>query len=285
MDAFVKYLQDMIASESALLDAPIGNGRGGPLNLGSKKKALLLSPHPDDELVTGLWPHRLMNECGWEIVNVAVTLGSDKTRREKRLGELVRACDHIGFRLALPGPDALEMTEFGTGEDRRAHWEYNVTRIAEIIEWEKPRVVFMPHLDDGHPRHQGTHALGSEALRALGGRFDPLTVVETEYWRQMGRANAVVEGSVWDVASLMKALRRYEGEIARNPFHTALPHLMMDNVRRAELFTGIGQPAPDMHMATIYRYTHWDRGRASSPKYAKLISVEDNPEMPLLTMS
>ena len=40
--------------------------------------ALILSPHPDDECVIGGLALRLMRESGVRIVNVAMTLGSNR---------------------------------------------------------------------------------------------------------------------------------------------------------------------------------------------------------------
>src|SRR5208283_3144516 len=62
--------------------------------------ALLFSPHPDDESITGGLALRLSRECGWRIINVAVTLGSKPERRAERLEELKGACRFLGFELS-----------------------------------------------------------------------------------------------------------------------------------------------------------------------------------------
>ena len=59
-------------------------------------KALLFSPHPDDEVITGALPLRLLRKARWNVVNVAVTLGSRKERQAERLAELKACCDCIG---------------------------------------------------------------------------------------------------------------------------------------------------------------------------------------------
>ena len=61
--------------------------------------ALILSPHPDDECIMGALPLRLMREAGFRVVTVAITLGSNLSRRKERLDELKKACDWIGFEL------------------------------------------------------------------------------------------------------------------------------------------------------------------------------------------
>ena len=49
-----------------------------------RKKALIFAPHPDDEAMSGGLALRLMRECGFEVKDVAVTLGSNKARRPGR---------------------------------------------------------------------------------------------------------------------------------------------------------------------------------------------------------
>src|SRR3954451_13623175 len=59
-------------------------------------RALIFSPHPDEECIIGGLALRLMREAGLRIVNVAVTQGSNKARQSERLTELKAACDYIG---------------------------------------------------------------------------------------------------------------------------------------------------------------------------------------------
>src|SRR5262245_50708422 len=61
--------------------------------------ALIFSPHPDDEVIIGALPLRLLRQSKWNVVNVAVTQGSNKERQSERLAELKACCDHIGFGL------------------------------------------------------------------------------------------------------------------------------------------------------------------------------------------
>ncbi|HXJ73363.1 MAG TPA: PIG-L family deacetylase, partial [Candidatus Dormibacteraeota bacterium] len=47
-------------------------------------RALIFSPHPDDEVIIGGLPLRLLRERGWAVFNVAVTLGSNPARQAAR---------------------------------------------------------------------------------------------------------------------------------------------------------------------------------------------------------
>ena len=48
-------------------------------------KALIFSPHPDDECIVGGLALRLLREAKWNVINVAVTLGGKIARRTERL--------------------------------------------------------------------------------------------------------------------------------------------------------------------------------------------------------
>ena len=55
-------------------------------------KALIFSPHPDDECIIGGLALRLQREAGYHVINVAVTQGSNKARQQGRWDELSEAC-------------------------------------------------------------------------------------------------------------------------------------------------------------------------------------------------
>ena len=60
-------------------------------------KALIFSPHPDDECIVGGLALRLLREAQWNVINVAVTLCSQQGRRAARRRELRDACKSLGF--------------------------------------------------------------------------------------------------------------------------------------------------------------------------------------------
>src|SRR5258708_2023290 len=69
---------------------------------------LIFSPHPDDECIIGGLALRLLREAKMRVVNVAVTLGSNKQRQLPRWLELKSACGWIGFRFDQTAPDGME---------------------------------------------------------------------------------------------------------------------------------------------------------------------------------
>jgi LmbE family N-acetylglucosaminyl deacetylase len=282
-------------SEHALLfqsgkKLPLGRSQKYPRHPrvpASAPKALIFSPHPDDECIVGGLALRLLREAKWNVINVAVTLGGKKERRAPRLRELKDACDLLGFGLAVADwEDINPVARCKNG----ASWRAAVKTVAEILAEQRPRVIFLPHECDGHGTHIGTHFLITDALRTLPAGFE-CHVVETEFWGQMTDPNLLVESGTEDVGDLVAALACHVGEVRRNPYHARLPAWMMDNVRRgAELVGGPsprrgglvraggqGGAAPDFTFATIYRHRQWSHGRLTNElRSGRFLSRSEN---------
>lgn len=224
-------------------------------------KALIFSPHPDDEVIIGGFALRLMREAGWNIINVAVTQGSRKERQAERFDELKRCCECIGFGLIQTAPTGLEKISPRTREQEKDHWARSVETVAAILSNERPQAIFFPHDLDWNSTHVGTHWLVMDALRALPPGVSCHTI-ETEFWGQNPSPNLMVELSAQHVADLITALTFHVGEVKRNPYHLSLPAWMIDSVRRgAELVGGQGGASPDFTFATLYRLRRWHDGR------------------------
>jgi LmbE family N-acetylglucosaminyl deacetylase len=223
-------------------------------------KALLMAPHPDDEMITGALPLRLMRELGFSVTDVAVTLGSRLDRREARWRELESACAYIGFRLVTPDRAGLEGINLPARASAPIGWAAAVQKLAAVISTEQPDIIFLPHAADWNGTHIGVHYLVVEAMQSLPALA--CHVVETEYWGAMAAPNLMIESTPADVADLVAGLSQHVGEVARNPYHLRLPGWMMDNVRRgAELVGGQGTAAPPFPFATLYRMRNWSDGQ------------------------
>jgi N-acetylglucosamine malate deacetylase 1 len=219
-------------------------------------KALIFAPHPDDEVIIGGLPLRLLRELKLNVVNVAVTLGSRVDRQVERWQELKNCCDYIGFGLVAPGERGLEGINPTAREKDPRRWASSVEAIARLLTEHQPSIVFFPHDDDWNKTHIGVHQLLVEALGSSG--LACLTV-ETEFWGAMDAPNLMVESSAGDVADLVAALSLHVGEVARNAYHLRLPAWMIDNVRRgAELVGGQGGTAPQFAFATLYKLRRWE---------------------------
>jgi LmbE family N-acetylglucosaminyl deacetylase len=238
-------------------------------------RVLIFSPHPDDECIVSGLALRLLREAKWNVVNVAVTLGSKKERRATRQSELKNACVFLGFNLIVAGREKINLE---MRKKNRAHWNAGVKTISKIIAEQKPRVIFLPHETDVHPAHVGTHFLVLDALKKLPRGFECF-VVETEFWGQMKNPNLLVESGVEDVADLVAALAFHVGEVKRNPYHARLPPWMMDNVRRGGELVGVaGAAPPDFTFGTIYHLQKWSGGKFQQVfKDGRFLGAKKNP--------
>ncbi len=254
VDGFVRLLTE----NRALSVTGLGRAERPPVAAGAPK-VLIFAPHPDDEVIIGGLPLRLLRELQMNVVNVAVTLGSRVDRQAERWQELKDCCEYIGFGLVGTGERGLEGLNPAAKEKDPARWAASVEVIVGILQEHRPAIVFFPHDDDWNQTHLGVHHLLVEALSGAG--VSCLTV-ETEFWGAMDTPNLMVESSAADVAELVAGLSLHVGEVARNAYHLRLPAWMIDNVRRgAELVGGQGGAAPDFPFATLYRVRRWEQGQ------------------------
>ena len=94
MNPYLAYIEGLELGIAAARDIEPSPEVRAPLR--AESKALLFSPHPDDECITGALPLRLMREAGIQIINIPVTFGSDSARRSARADELEKACAYLG---------------------------------------------------------------------------------------------------------------------------------------------------------------------------------------------
>ncbi|MEC4805199.1 MAG: PIG-L family deacetylase [Jaaginema sp. PMC 1079.18] len=240
-------------------------------------KVLLFSPHPDDECLTGALPLRLLRECQFNVINVAVTLGSNQERRPERWQELTKACEYLRFGLVLSQEGGLEGIKPKTRQKDPEAWQTSVKAIAYLLQQYQPQIIFCPHAEDGHATHIGTHYLVLDALAKMPADFS-CWIVETEYWGAIAHPNLMIESSVADVADLMAATAFHQGEVKRNPYHLRLPAWMADNVRRGgELVGNAGGDVPSFSFATLYCLKRWQNCQCQSLEAAgQWVSRLDN---------
>lgn len=263
MHAYRQYVHSFVGLARLGSQLPLGGfpPLARPTVAADAPKALLFSPHPDDECIIGALALRFLREAQLRVINVAVTLGSKKERQAERWAELQAACEFLGFEVRATAPTGLEHVNPKTRADHAEDWAAKVRVIADILREERPRVIFFPHDQDWNSTHEGVHWLVADALATLGPDFGCYTV-ETEFWGQCDDPNLAVESSEADVADLIAATSFHVGEVRRNPYHVLLPSWMMDNVRRgAELVGGQGGGAPGFTFATLYRLRRWRAGK------------------------
>lgn len=241
-------------------------------------QVLVFAPHPDDECIVGALPLRLQREAGWRVTNVAVTLGSHAERRAARWAELQDACAVLGFGCVRPTPEGLSDVRADTAERAPALWAAHVQAIAALLHEFRPALVLAPHERDDNPTHRGVWRLVRDALAAAG---SDTVLAQTEFWSTQAAPNALVQTGIADTATLITALERHTGEIARNPYHLRLPAFLADAVRRGgELVNGAGEAPPDFAFATLYRLQTVQAGRLGADLPRRIFPAREalNPD-------
>lgn len=238
-------------STSPLVAPKAAVGEGAPL------KVVICSPHPDDEALVGGLALRLERECGATVVNMAITLGSNASQRERRLRELHAACAALGFALVVASPPSgFEHVNPANRRDHPEEWAAKVQALSAALEKENPDVIFAPHATDFNTTHIGTHYLAVDAIGDYLQRTGrgPLPIFETEFWHQNPHPNLMVGISAEDEATLIMATAEHGEEVRRNPYHLRHPSRLIENVRLgAEVVGGQGGAAPDFPFAELYR--------------------------------
>jgi len=229
-------------------------------------RLVICSPHPDDEILNGTLPLRLLQEDGVSVTDLVMTLGSDPARKKARFAELIAACRLVGFDLILvEDPLAFDCL---SPENEDEQWRERVDLLVDHFAALQPDLIQIPYDLDDHPTHKTVHRLVFKALRLYTEKYDcSVLLLESEYWSSLVRPNLLVGISNEDLALLICALVRHQGEIARNPYHLSLPGRMMDTVRRgAELLDGYGSGNLDMIFAEMYRLSRMKGGEQVWPK-------------------
>jgi LmbE family N-acetylglucosaminyl deacetylase len=250
LDADLARWRDHLSRFAALLGNPPDRATS-PLPQAEGRHCLVFAPHPDDECIVGALPLRLMQEAGWQVTNIAVTLGSNPERQAGRWDELQAACEVLGFDCLRAGGQGLTDVRGDTAERAPASWASHVGHMASLLSEHRPSLVLVPHMLDDNPSHRGTCRLVTEALAAS--QVDTV-VAYTEFWSSQAAPNTLVQTNLADTARLITALERHVGEVERNPYHLRLPAFLADAVRRGgELVLGAGEAPPDFAFATLYR--------------------------------
>lgn len=209
---------------------------------------MILSPHPDDECISGALALRLMHENNAHIVNVAVTLGSNKDRQEERRKELLNACGELEA-------ECLFLSE---------SWAAKAKELKSLIQKYAPQVIIAPHQKDHHPVHIKTAELIRKVLPTL--KKEKLILASSEFWGVMKSPNLLLEVPAEILELQMKALTHHVGEVERNPYHLRLPGWMIDNVRRgSEIIGGKGTQAPTMAFGVLYKVELFDGQKLRKP--------------------
>lgn len=238
---------------------------------------MIFAPHPDDEIINGGLPLRLLREADFRIVNVPVTLGSNTTRRAERAEELTNACRYLDFEVEFADENGFEEITPESRENNPQNWNFAVEKTFELINKFQPKILFFPHEKDRHPTHCGTNLLVLDALRKMPEDFSCITV-ENEFWQAMENPNCLVELDEKTVADLINALSFHIGEVERNPYHLTLPSWLIDNVRRgSEIVGSAGAESQNFTFGILQKISIFKNGELT-PKFenGEFLSMESD---------
>ena len=206
-----------------------------------KMNVLVLSPHPDDEVLMGALALRLQSENRMKIINIAVTLGSAKDRQKARRVELTKATRFLKWENVVLNDD----------------WGKKKTQLSALLKKHRPALVIAPHVRDRHPAHEKTAQLLLTCLK-----HHNTTVAWAEYWNPQTDPNCLVEVPDSEHLRQVQALEFHAGEVSRNPYHLRLLGWQMDTVRRgSEWLAQKGAPSVNMLAGQLYRFEKWQDGK------------------------
>lgn len=133
------------------------------------KKALVLSPHPDDDCFALGGTIKKMTTAGAEVTVVYFTDGAggvkedsgqkyDKNLIEKRKIEAEAAARILGIK---------ETIFWGYKDGQLAAGHSAIKALKDLIEKVQPEIIFLPSFLDNHPDHRSTNEIFINAVNAL----------------------------------------------------------------------------------------------------------------------
>lgn len=170
---------------------------------------LLISPHPDDEVIgMGGTVARLLAQ-GWSGVNLACSLGRPEDH-ERRRAELARADERLGITVDIVEPHV----GIGSSDDLAAAQTRLCDAIVTRLERFAPDVIIGPTPHDLHHGHEVVGRAIRDAIETQGaGRWWQYAV-----WGDLPFPNLYVPLDPNDTERALYALGAYVGENERNDY-------------------------------------------------------------------
>lgn len=176
--------------------------------------ALLVSPHPDDELIGAGATLMMLRDAGWRVVNVACSLGRP-AQRERRRAELEEACRRARFELVI----AEALPELSAGDDLAAAQR----SLTSLVRAERARhgagLIVGPSPHDGHHGHEVVGRAIRDAVEADG---VSARVFFWGVWSELALPTLLVRFEDDRLREVSDALAAHESELARNDFDRLL---------------------------------------------------------------
>ena len=219
--------------------------------------ALVVSPHPDDELIPAGGTLMVLKDAGWRIVNLACSLGRP-SQVDVRHAELVRACAVAGFELTVVDPPVALSREDDAGAARERLTAVVGAALADL----RPSLVVAPGQHDAHHGHEVVASAVAASVEAHG---RPLSVWSWELWGHLPTPTLLVRvDHVLD--RVCAALAEHASQVARNDY----VRLVRSRAAAASVLgpervfgfgrEGVGYSAAEILCETVYADGRWRLG-------------------------
>jgi LmbE family N-acetylglucosaminyl deacetylase len=154
--------------------------------------ALVLAPHPDDELIGAGGTILRIKAAGGSVHILHLTNGrsaaalggvSEPLRSSVRLDEARRVASDLGAQF-----EAWNDTSDGTLSSN----PLTQSRMVDVLRRTNPDIVFLPFVEDDHPDHLATNRILADALRVVPELRDSITIYGYDVW-SASPANCAVD--------------------------------------------------------------------------------------------
>lgn len=175
---------------------------------------ICVSPHPDDELLGAPATLMALRDAGWEVINLACSLGRPEDR-DRRRAELIEACGVARFELVIPD----ELPPIGDGDDLGVAQGVLAAAISDVLTRSDARLIVGPSPHDGHHGHE---TVGRAIRDAVEARGEPIRVMFWGLWGELPIPNLFVPFDAARLLEIQRALSSHAGELERNRFDRLL---------------------------------------------------------------
>lgn len=177
---------------------------------------LHVGPHPDDEILGAGGALRALATNGWQVHNLACSLGRPADHQRRR-NELLCAAEKVGFETTIMNPPA----KISSGDDLEQSEEVIADAVAELVTRTTADIVVSPHPHDGHHGHEVVARGVCRALSTMGDAGPRWWM--WGLWSDLPFPSIYVPFGDSIMAELCQGLAEYVGENARTPYDVLHP--------------------------------------------------------------
>lgn len=142
---------------------------------------LVLSPHPDDEIIGCGGSLLKMKEAGARITIAMLTDGAE-TRALKEIPEETRHTVRIKEAREVAEILGANFIAWGEPDSKLVLEPRNIERLVNLLEELQPKLVFVPFVNDFHPDHIAINRILSAALKQASLELNAISILAYEVW-------------------------------------------------------------------------------------------------------